>query len=160
MEKSLVINPEKCSGCRTCELICSFVHTQENNPMRSRISVFNFEKSGFSAPVVCQQCSDAACMKICPVNAISKSAETGAMIVDEKKCIKCKMCTIACPFGATIYDPVQDIVAKCDLCQGDPQCVKYCPSKAITYQKADEAHILRRKNLAKKFRDLYEEVNQ
>ncbi|HHT63671.1 MAG TPA: 4Fe-4S dicluster domain-containing protein [Clostridia bacterium] len=160
MEKSLVIKPEKCTGCRTCELICSFKHTQETNPMRSRISVFCFEKVGFSTPIVCQQCSKPACMEICPVNAISKSEETGAMIVDDIKCIKCKMCTVACPFGATIYDPVLDVVAKCDLCYGDPQCVKYCPSKAITYQAADEAHILRRKSFAEKFRGFYEEVNK
>ncbi|MGI6686349.1 MAG: 4Fe-4S dicluster domain-containing protein [Bacillota bacterium] len=160
MEKSLVIKPEKCTGCQTCELICSFVHTQETNPMRSRISVFNFEKAGFFTPIVCQQCSKPACMEICPVNAISRSEETGAMIVDDKKCIKCKMCTIACPFGATIYDPVLDIVAKCDLCQGDPECVKYCPSKAISYQEAHEAHILRRKSYAEKFRGFYEEVSK
>jgi Fe-S-cluster-containing hydrogenase component 2 len=138
----------------------SIVHTKEFNPMRSRISVFSFEKTGFSSPIVCQQCSHAACMEVCPVKAITKSSETGAMIVDNDKCIKCKMCTIACPFGATIYDAVSDVVSKCDFCSGDPQCVKLCPSGAITYQEPNQANILRRKAYAQIFRGFYEEVGK
>lgn len=160
MKKALVIQPEKCTGCRTCEMVCSMVHTKEFNPMRSRISVFNFEKAGFSTPIVCQQCSDAACMEICPVHAISKDQETGAMIVDHDKCIKCKMCTIACPFGATIYDWEMDVVAKCDFCHGKPQCAEFCPSGAISYQEPTEVNVLRRKSYAEKFRSVFEEVNK
>jgi len=159
MEKILVIQPEKCTGCRTCELVCSFVHTGEFNPARSRISVFSFEKVGFSTPVVCQQCSNAACMEVCPVGAISRDEKTGAMVVDSGKCLRCKMCTIACPFGATIYDPVVDIIAKCDLCGGDPACVKFCPSGAITYAEANQGSLIKRKTYAAKFKNVYEEVS-
>lgn len=160
MPKTLVIQPEKCTGCRTCEMTCSIVHVKEFNPLRSRISVFSYEKTGFSSPMVCQQCTHAACMEICPVKAITKSTETGAMVVNNDKCIKCKMCTIACPFGATIYDDVLGIVTKCDFCTGDPQCVKLCPSGAITYQEANESNIARRKAYARKFKVFYEEVGK
>lgn len=158
MHKELIIQPEKCTGCRTCELICSFVHVQEFDPTRSRINVFNFEKAGFSVPIVCQQCSVAACMEVCPVGAISRSDKTGAMVVDHDRCLRCKMCTIACPFGATIYDPIKDIIAKCDLCNGDPMCVKLCPSGALTYQEPTQANVNKRKAYAVKFKAVYEEV--
>ncbi|MEN6460540.1 MAG: 4Fe-4S dicluster domain-containing protein [Syntrophomonas sp.] len=158
MDKILVVQPEKCTGCRTCELTCSFFHTGESNPMRSRITVINFDKVGFAAPIVCQQCSSAACMAVCPVGAITKDAATGAMTVDDAKCLRCKMCTIACPFGATLYDYQSDIVAKCDLCGGDPECVKLCPSGAISYQEANASSLAKRKAFAAKFKDVFEEV--
>lgn len=120
--------------------------------------MFSFEKVGFSVPIVCQQCSVAACMEVCPVSAISKNEYTGAMLVDHNRCLRCKMCTIACPFGATIYDPVYDMIAKCDLCGGDPQCVKQCPSGAITFEEPTLASTARRKSYAEKFRTVYEEV--
>jgi Fe-S-cluster-containing hydrogenase component 2 len=97
-------------------------------------------------------------MEVCPVGAITRDEETGAMLVSHDRCLRCKMCTIACPFGATIYDPVSDIISKCDLCGGDPQCVQYCPSGAITYQDPIKANLAKRKNYAEKLRVVYEEV--
>lgn len=158
MEKILVVQPEKCTGCRTCELVCSFTHTGEFNPARSRISVFSFEKVGFSSPVVCQQCSAAACLQVCPVKAISRDAGSGAMVVDQGRCLVCKMCTIACPFGATFYDSSSDMILKCDLCGGEPACVKLCPSGAISYQEAGQASAARRRAYAARFITVYEEV--
>lgn len=158
MEKVLLVQPEKCTGCRTCEMMCSFTHTGEFNPTRSRITVFNFDKVGFSSPIVCQQCSVAACMAVCPVGAISKDENTGAMIVDDAKCLRCKMCTIACPFGAVLYDYVSDTITKCDLCGGDPTCVKFCPSGAISYQEPTQASLAKRKAFASKFKTVFEEV--
>lgn len=158
MNKVLLVQPEKCTGCHTCELICSFTHTGEFNPTRSRISVFNFDKVGFSTPVVCQQCTASACMAICPTGAISRNETTGAMVVDNDRCLRCKMCTIACPFGATLYDYDLDIITKCDLCDGDPECVKLCPSGAISYQTATNPILAKRKAFAAKFKDVFEEV--
>ena len=132
MDKILVVQPEKCTGCRTCELTCSFTKTGEFNPELSRISVLTYDKIGFAVPMVCQQCGVAACMMVCPVGAITKNNATGAMEVHDSKCIGCKMCTIACPFGAIHYHAVNNIVSKCDLCFGDPACVKLCPSGAIS----------------------------
>jgi len=157
MSKVLFVEPEKCTGCRSCELICSFVHTGEFNPLRSRISIVAFEKTGFSFPAVCQQCSVAACMEVCPVGAISVDAATGAKIVNHSTCLRCKMCTIACPFGATFYDADHDLIIKCDLCGGDPECVKYCPSNAISYREAKSANFNKRRETAQKFREVMEE---
>lgn len=157
MSKVLFVEPEKCTGCRTCELICSFTHVGEFNPLRSRVSVVSFEKTGFSFPTVCQQCSVAACMQVCPVGAITKDQLTGAMKVNDKTCLRCKMCTIACPFGATFYDGEHDAIIKCDLCDGDPECVKFCPSGAISYREAYTANRSKRKATAAKFQEVFEE---
>jgi len=158
MDKILIVQPEKCTGCRTCELTCSFTRTDEFNPELSRISVLSYEKIGFSVPMVCQQCGIAACMKVCSVGAITKNAATGAMEVQDSKCIGCKMCTIACPFGAIHYHVETNIVSKCDLCGGDPACVKLCPSGAITYQEANMGSLTKRKAFAARFKDVFEEV--
>jgi Fe-S-cluster-containing hydrogenase component 2 len=155
--KVLYVEPEKCTGCRSCELICSFSHVGEFNPLRSRISVVAFEKTGFSFPAVCQQCSVAACMNVCPVGAISKDETSGAMIVNQAVCLRCKMCTIACPFGATFYDADHDAIIKCDLCGGDPECVKFCASGAISYREAQTANFSKRRSTAAKFKELVEE---
>lgn len=125
--------------------------------MRSRISVVAFEKTGFSFPAVCQQCSVAACMEVCPVGAINKDEATGAMKVNNAVCLRCKMCTIACPFGATFYDADHDLIIKCDLCGGDPECVKFCPSGAISYREAKIANIAKRRSTAAKFKEIVEE---
>jgi len=157
MSKVLFVEPEKCTGCRSCELICSFVHAGEFNPLRSRISIVAFEKTGFSFPAVCQQCSVAACMEVCPVGAISVDDATSAKIVNHAICLRCKMCTIACPFGATFYDSDHDLIIKCDLCGGDPQCARFCPSGAIEYQDANPSSLVKRKDLAERFKDVFGE---
>lgn len=72
-------------------------------------------------------------MHACPVGAITKNLETGAMEVADDVCIGCKVCTIACPFGTVNYNEDTGKVIKCDLCGGDPQCADACPTGAITY---------------------------
>jgi Fe-S-cluster-containing hydrogenase component 2 len=67
-------------------------------------------------------------MDICPEEALTKSAETGAISVDEELCIRCESCVSACPFGAITIAPDESIIV-CDLCGGDPTCVKYCKER-------------------------------
>ncbi len=76
-------------------------------------------------------------MQACPVEAITKNPETGAMEVNDATCVGCKVCTIACPFGTVNYSQATGKVVKCDLCGGDPECAKACPTDAITYIDAD-----------------------
>lgn len=159
MAKILTLAPEKCTGCRTCELACSFQHEQEFRPSSSRVSVFTWESVGISVPMMCLQCDSAACMKVCPVGAISKS-ETGAMVINQSRCIQCKMCITACPFGNTTYDQVSCKIMKCDLCDGDPACARFCPSGAITYQEPVDATMSKKKAYASKFKQLFQEVTE
>ena len=137
MQKALLIDAEKCTGCDQCELACSNVHEGNYNPSKSRIRVFAFEDEGLFVPYTCTQCDDAWCQKACPVEAISVNADTGAKVVSDAMCVGCKVCTIACPFGTVNYNQASGKVLKCDLCDGDPACAKVCPTGAITYVDAD-----------------------
>jgi Fe-S-cluster-containing hydrogenase component 2 len=137
MQKSLNIDPEKCTGCLQCELACSLEHEGSFNPAKSRIKVIEFGSQGRMVPYTCTQCADAWCVKACPVNAIVINHATGAKEVLEDVCVGCKVCTIACPFGTINYSQDTGKVVKCDLCGGDPKCVTACPTEAITYVNAD-----------------------
>ncbi len=138
MQKALLIDPEKCTGCLQCEMACSFEHEGQFNPSRSRIRVFTFHREGEFVPYTCTQCAEAWCMRACPVDAIVNNLELGAKEVVEERCVGCKVCTIACPFGTINYQQASGKVAKCDLCGGDPECVKACPTAAILYVDADQ----------------------
>ena len=137
MHKSLLIDPGKCTGCLQCELACSLINEGSFNPAKSRIKVFRFHDEGRVVPYTCTQCAEAWCMEACPVDAITKNAATGAMEVNETTCVGCKVCTIACPFGTINYNQDTGKVVKCDLCGGDPECAKSCPTEAITYVDAN-----------------------
>ena len=73
------------------------------------------------------------CLHACPVDAIRNNAATGAKEVEASRCVGCKVCTIACPFGTVNYNESSGKVIKCDLCGGDPACATACPTQAITY---------------------------
>lgn len=154
MEKTIVLQPEKCLGCRTCELICSFSRAKEFNPQKSAVSDISYDTAMLCVPIMCTQCEDAACAAICPVKAIARD-EWGAMKIDEKKCIGCKMCISACPLGNMALDSGK--VFKCTLCGGDPQCAKYCPSGAIEYKSASPSSLVKKKAIAEKFKEAFGE---
>ena len=76
-------------------------------------------------------------MHACPVEAIQLNPETRAKVLDQNRCVACKVCTIACPYGTVVYQPASSKVVKCDLCDGDedgPACVTACPTSAIAFQ--------------------------
>ncbi len=132
-DKRLLINPSRCIGCKSCELACSYFHTEDSaEPEPSRVKVYNYTED-HNMIVVCQQCDDAACVKTCPSGALAINESTGAVEWDEGKCIHCRMCAVSCPFGNIVYDRVNDEVIKCDLCGGDPACARYCPTSALEY---------------------------
>lgn len=148
----LLISPEKCTNCQACELACSFAHEEEFNPARSRVSVMIWDHQAHSVPIMCLQCEEAACLAACPAKAISEYPLTGARLVNNTKCIKCRMCMNVCPFGCTSYDATGRKIMKCDLCDGDPQCAKVCPSGAITSVDRTSVNVSRRKQAASKLK--------
>ena len=133
MVRTLIITPSRCTACRTCELACSFKHLGKNGFGRSRIKAFMFGE-GKNQVVTCFQCDEAACVKVCPVEALSRNESTGAIEVDEDRCIGCGLCSIACPFGHMAHDSRNHIAIKCDLCGGEPACAAFCPSKTLEYR--------------------------
>jgi anaerobic carbon-monoxide dehydrogenase iron sulfur subunit len=123
--------PEKnCTGCRLCENVCSLRNTGAANPKRSRIRIASREPA-IDIPVPCMQCTNEPCVKACPVGAFKSHKRFQFHVVDEEKCIGCGLCVDACPFGAINLDPVKAVAIRCDLCNGNPWCVKYCPVSVL-----------------------------
>ena len=135
--EALQIHPEKCTGCKQCELACAWVQTGSFQPSRSVIRVHIFDEQASFAPYTCFQCDEAWCMQACPVNAIDVDEQTGAKIVLDEVCVGCKLCVIACPFGTIFFDKSSEVAAKCDLCAGDPACARACPTDAIEVAAVD-----------------------
>ncbi len=139
MSRFILFDPEKCIGCRTCSLACSMQHEGEFNPTLARVTALWFKDLGRFVTVTCRQCEEPLCAEACPRHAIRRDLETGAMVVDEALCIGCRSCFLACPFGIPAIHHGRGAMVKCNLCGGDPQCVRECPREALTFVEAEEA---------------------
>lgn len=134
MRSVLLLDPTACDGCRVCEMVCALKHERECNPLSSRIRVIREPTKGVNIPITCLHCEKPICKDICPVKAISIDYATGLVSSPNKNtCIGCKLCISACPISAPVFSPEHGVVIKCDLCDGDPTCVKFCSRKAIQY---------------------------
>lgn len=158
MSKVLTVTVEKCTGCGICELACSMVNTGEFNPSRSRVHIAAFLREFFYFPMVCSQCEKALCAQVCPVGAITRDSATGALSVSETKCIGCKTCTLACPFGSIEFSSIEHRAVKCELCNGDPECVKWCATKALEYRQPESATTEKRRLVSQKLKETYSEL--
>lgn len=148
MAKMLVVHPDRCTGCHNCELACSFFHDGEFRPATSRIRVHSWEMEGISIPTACEQCDDAPCVTVCPTTAMHQDPALNRVAWTEAYCIGCRMCTLACPFGVVTYETPRGRILKCDLCDGTPECVTFCPVQALEYLDEMDAPRRRQKNLA------------
>jgi len=115
----------RCSGCRKCEIACSLFHEKKIWPEASRIRVFMLVP-GAEVPHLCVQCEDYPCVASCPFSALSVNKETGAVLVNKKKCTACGNCIEACPGRVPHMHPGDNYAVICDLCGGEPECAKVC----------------------------------
>jgi Fe-S-cluster-containing dehydrogenase component len=139
LEKQLFANPDLCTGCNRCTLICSAKKENAFRPNRARLRINNFPLRGYSVPSVCFQCSKANCLEACPTAALYRNAE-GVVLVDDSLCTACGACVAACTYGM-IEQNDSGIAYKCDFCDGDPACVKECHSDALLFVAGDSEHI-------------------
>ncbi len=155
--RRIVLDLAKCDGCRVCEAVCSLSHEGESNPARSRIKVVRTveERILYSIPVFCLQCEEAYCEAVCPAHAIARN-DASVLIVDEDKCIGCKLCEIACPVGAITVNPGKVAAIKCDLCADldESQCVKYCYPGALKLLAGERVGVALARTKAEKFLEM------
>ena len=127
---------DKCTGCGVCELVCALERENAFDPRRSSIKVLRLYQL-INTPVACRLCDDAPCVPACPRDALRQSEENGIIVVDEDKCNGCGWCVEACDYGAIQLHPDTKVVFTCDLCDGEPSCVEWCPEEALDYTTKD-----------------------
>jgi Fe-S-cluster-containing hydrogenase component 2 len=138
-KRFITTNSEICSGCRTCEAVCSLCHEGVVSPGLSRIQVMTWPFEGYRSEVyACRQCDATPCLAVCPTGALRIDSATDAVVIDEKGCTGCRSCMEACPQKPTRirYHAEKGVCIKCDLCGGEPLCVKYCMEGALRLGKA------------------------
>jgi Fe-S-cluster-containing dehydrogenase component len=125
MNTYIVVNAEQCTGCESCVFACSFRHEGKFG-LRSRVHVHKLKSDGLFIPVMCQNCDNAPCVKACPEGALIQEDGKGIVSYIPENCTGCRACEKACPYGAISFNEKTDLIEKCDLCEGDPECVKVC----------------------------------
>jgi len=138
-------NENNCIACRACEAGCKQEFDLPYGVRRRRVILR--EEGKYPNPKVryistaCYHCEEPACAKACPVGAYTKEKEFGVVLLDQKKCIGCKRCQAACPYGAPQFDEAKKKMDKCTLCHHrlkeglPPACVRTCPGYALWHGK-------------------------
>jgi electron transport protein HydN len=166
----------KCVGCRTCEIACALAHMTDPPDVAGEMQVqltprlFVMVAGEVTAPVMCRHCEDAPCANVCKMSAISRV--NGRVLVNTERCVGCRLCLMACPFGAVEFaplerdaEPIHPTTAestveknktmyranKCDLCndrEDGPACITNCPENALVLVNAAAATRRRRNEAA------------
>jgi Fe-S-cluster-containing dehydrogenase component len=152
-EGLVIADPTRCVGCRRCELACTEFNDGEAKPSMARVKVarnLNFGPMGTPANQgnhgnwggglivqdMCKQCPHPVpCADACPNDAIVAKPPLNARVVDQEKCVGCRMCQRACPWDMISFDESRNKATKCTLCEGRPKCVEACPAEALRYVK-------------------------
>jgi Fe-S-cluster-containing hydrogenase component 2 len=134
------------------------MHQGGCTPSRSRIQVNPFLDEALYIPTACTQCDQAWCARICPTTAIVRDPATLAYRVVPERCVGCRMCVLACPFGSVVLYPDRGKAEKCDHCLsvgGMPACVTVCTPRALEYLDEDSEVRLRQLATARKLRETF-----
>ncbi|MBI4688456.1 MAG: 4Fe-4S dicluster domain-containing protein, partial [Nitrospirae bacterium] len=168
MQLALVIDLNKCVGCHACAVNCKSWNTGgEFGPLTdkdpygkepcgvwfNRVQTYEIGKfpntEVINMPKSCMHCRNAPCVEACPTGA-SYKREDGVVLVDYKKCIGCKYCSWACPYGTREFDEHEGVMKKCTLCadriynenlpeeERKPACVLSCPTRARVFGDIDD----------------------
>ena len=147
---SIFIDPSRCIGCRACEAGCRECDTHKGESM-IMVDYVDRSLSLATQPTVCMHCEDpvAPCAQVCPAQAILITEEGVVMSADPSRCIACRNCVYACPFGVPKFDLEARLMKKCNLCydrtvQGlQPWCAQTCPTDALWYGEIEDFHATR-----------------
>ena len=138
-----LVKPHNCLNCQACVEACrKFNKTPESRPARRHITKYEKDGEALFVSTSCLHCEEPACASVCPAGAIKK-AEDGVVYVDKDRCIGCKYCYQACPFGVPTYSSAA--MDKCDCCTlggtrpgNAPRCAEACKFGALHFGTVDE----------------------
>ena len=142
-ELEMFIDPSRCIGCQACVHACSECDTHRGHSM-IHLEYVDRAESPQTVPIVCMHCEDPTCAKVCPADAIKKTADGIVQSANRSRCIGCSNCVLACPFGVPEKIVEQDIMMKCDMCYDRtsvglrPMCATVCPSGAIAFKPREQ----------------------
>lgn len=135
--KNILVNESACTGCGLCQLVCSIYKENESNPAKARIYIERHMVEGMMIPRVCLNCVNPPCVEVCPTAALRKDEELEIVNLDSELCTNCGLCIDVCEHSALRFTPDGELLL-CDLCDGDPECVKNCTTGAIRFQIVDD----------------------
>ncbi len=151
MPNSFLFDPNRCTGCGACRLACSIENQLEPERSWRRIDTFNRTRHPgvplYHLSLACNHCAEAACMYACPALAYTRDEGSGAVLLDEGKCIGCRYCAWACPYDAPVFEPPRGVMTKCTFCHHrlqeglKPACASLCPTGALDFVDVAEAEL-------------------
>ena len=156
----LVVDLDGCIGCHACEVACKNENGVALGEYWNRViqvgphGTFP-DLEQYWLPVQCQQCENPSCVSVCPTGASYVDSDTGMVLIDKEKCIGCKYCMMACPYGVRSWNKKETKVEKCTLCGQltatglQPACVSSCCGNARFYGDLDDPESDVSKVLAK-----------
>ena len=141
--KRIMIEYEKCDGCKNCSVACMQAHREGEgtvydldltDPVNESRNFILKDSKGRYKPLFCRHCDDPECVKSCMSGALRKDPESGHVFYDEDRCGSCFMCVMNCPYGIPKISEDRTKIIKCDFCNDRPEgpaCVLACPKQAI-----------------------------
>jgi carbon-monoxide dehydrogenase iron sulfur subunit len=160
MEKLLLVDMDKCTGCKQCSLACSLTKEDLFDPARGRIKILKKEDIALGIQLVCEQCESHPCVASCPNGALSRDETTGIITVDENLCTSQGACVDACIYYAIRLHPETKKPMFCDLCGGDPYCVKHCVPEALQWVDKSEDLTKTKRKLRSTRMAMYKELKK